>query len=82
MAARFDVFAVFKDSTPTPLWIASALTLQEAKLRISQHAAKAPGDFAVFSRKTGRYLRFRAALNGTLIVVSPMSKSSRSERAA
>jgi hypothetical protein len=48
----FDIFQVIDDRQP--LWVESASTLEVAKARVKELGKDRPGEYLVFSQKTGR----------------------------
>jgi hypothetical protein len=51
MIAPLDVFKVEKDGTLR--WLEVAETLEAAKARIAALGAKSPGEYVIYSQKTG-----------------------------
>ena len=51
MIAPLDVFKVEKDGNLR--WIETADTLESAKARIAALGAKSPGEYVIYSQKTG-----------------------------
>lgn len=47
----FDIFKVSEDSHP--LWLEPASTLDLAKARVQEMGKSAPGEYLIFSQKTG-----------------------------
>jgi len=47
----FDIFKVTEDSQP--LWREAAYTLDLAKARVHELGKSAPGEYLIFSQKTG-----------------------------
>ncbi len=47
----FDIFKVSEDSQP--LWREAASTLDLAKARVHEMGKSAPGEYLIFSQKTG-----------------------------
>jgi hypothetical protein len=54
MIPPFEVFQSEADGNV--LWRGTAATLEDAKARIREFAAEAPGDFIIMSRRTGQKL--------------------------
>jgi hypothetical protein len=51
MIPPFDIFRVLQDSEP--LWLEPASTLEEATARVNELGKFHPGEYLVFSQKTG-----------------------------
>ena len=51
MTAPFDIFE--NEKTGTVLWVGSAATIEEARARIDQIAARSAADYLVLNQKTG-----------------------------
>ena len=58
MIAPFDVFKVEKDGKLR--WLETAETFEGAKARIEALAASSPGEFVIYSQKTGSKTTVRA----------------------
>jgi hypothetical protein len=61
----FDIFRVLEDSQP--LWLEAASTLDLAKVRVHEIGKSVPGEYLIFSQKTGHSIS---------IVVPKLQKSS------
>jgi hypothetical protein len=61
----FDIFQVLEDRQP--LWLEAASTLDVAKARVQEMGKSAPGEYLIFSQKTGHSIS---------IVVPRLQKSS------
>ena len=51
MIPPFDIFRVTQDSQP--LWLEPASTLDDAKARVNELGKSRPGEYLIFSQKTG-----------------------------
>ncbi len=51
MIPPFDIFRVTEDSQP--LWIEPEVTLEDAKARVNDLGKSRPGEYLIFSVKTG-----------------------------
>lgn len=56
MIPEYDVFRI-DDNGLT--WIESAVTLDDALMRIQQHGAKQPGDYFIFDQSTGERIMLK-----------------------
>ena len=54
MTAFFDIFQA--DTTGTVLWLGATASLDEAKTRAQELAARAPGKYLVLDQRTGHKL--------------------------
>ena len=54
MIPPFDIFRVVQGSQP--LWLEPALTLDDAKARVNELGESRPGEYLIFSQKTGHKL--------------------------
>ena len=48
----YDIFK--RDDRGTPVWVEAAVDLENAKSRILELSAEAPGQYVVFNQATGR----------------------------
>jgi hypothetical protein len=55
MTPPFDIFQ--KEADGSVLWCESAATLEEAKARARELAVGSPGEYFIFSRRTGNRLQ-------------------------
>jgi hypothetical protein len=54
----FDIFVVAEDGNP--IWIEPAETLEGARARVAELSATRPGEYLIFSQKTGHKLSITA----------------------
>jgi hypothetical protein len=59
MIPPFDIFRVIQDSQP--LWVEPALTLEEATARVNELGKSRPGEYLIFSQKTGHKISIMVA---------------------
>jgi len=59
MIAPFDIFRVMQDSQP--LWLEPASTLDDAKARVNELGKSRPGEYIIFSQKTGHKISIMVA---------------------
>jgi hypothetical protein len=58
MISEYDIFRV--DADGRPVWLAPALTLNDAKTRIQHLGATAPGDYIIFNQTTAEKITLKA----------------------
>ena len=68
-APSYDIFR--RDETGDPVWIEAVADLDTAKGRIIELSSNAPGQYVVFSQRSGRMVS-----SGT-VVASPTARDSR-----
>jgi len=68
-APSYDIFR--RDETGDPVWIEAVADLDTAKGRIIELSSAAPGQYVVFSQRSGRMVS-----SGT-VVASPTARDSR-----
>jgi hypothetical protein len=54
MTAPFDIFE--KEKSGTVLWLGSAISMEDAQVRIQRHAASTSGEYLVLNQQTGNKL--------------------------
>ena len=59
MIPPFDIFRVTQDSQP--LWLEPASTLDDAKARVIELGKSRPGEYIIFSQKTGHKISIMVA---------------------
>jgi hypothetical protein len=69
MIPPFEVFQSEADGNV--LWRGTAATLEDAKARIRELAAEAPGDFIIMSRRTGHKLIIQSKELGSVQEPAP-----------
>jgi hypothetical protein len=61
MESTFDIFRRFPDGKP--LWIESAQGLRAAQGRLAHLASATPGDYFIYSEKTGGVIDFERTMD-------------------
>lgn len=59
MIPPFDIFRVVQGSQP--LWLEPALTLDDATARVNELGKSRPGEYLIFSQKTGHKISIMVA---------------------
>jgi hypothetical protein len=62
LTAPFDIFE--NEKTGTVLWVGSAKTIDEARVRIRQVAPQSPAEYLVLNQKTGDKIVIKFEGNG------------------
>lgn len=63
MIPPFDIFRVSDGGHP--LWLEPASTLEDAKVRVQELGASHPGEYLIFSQKTGHKISLRVPVPDT-----------------
>jgi hypothetical protein len=63
MVPPFDIFRVIKDGQP--FWLEPAESLDQAKARVQELGASEPGEYLIFSQKTGHKVSIKVDPTGT-----------------
>lgn len=58
MSQPFDIFKIVKDGDP--VWLEAAESLDAATTRVNALRESAPGDYMIFSQRTGKRIVFTA----------------------